>query len=412
MGLFNRKKKTEKREIFPTTYSNTYYPGLFSKETNPTVKSCINKIARTFSTLTPILYKDTKNGRARDTQSDLYHLLMNPSYEETSALFWDAFIRSMLEEGNGYIYLGRYNGRIADMKVVNPYEVKVTRNSSHEKIFTIRGIDYTEYDILHFPMLGEGYDGTRGVSPMDRYRELINLGSYLYDYINNYFHNNSPGDRLSIELGTSYPSRPADMDKLYAQIMPVLNKFVLGAKNAGKPMINIPDSKTTVLDQSSNVQAQLSEVMEMVERTICLLCFSMPYEMINTSVNKYDSLETLQQEYLTSCIQPLGNHICQTLDKLLPSRVNHHFRYDYKTLLTTNTKDTVDYLVKEFNNGAISMNEMRAKLGMDGIGPEGDYHFVQSNLMPLTMDNIKAYMAKNKAELEALEHNPQGDDKS
>lgn len=410
MGLFNRKKQTEQRNFFPSTYPSSFYPNSFSRETNATVKSCINRMARTFSVLTPILYRDTKNGREKDIGNRFYHLLMNPSYDETPALFWDAFIRSMLEEGNGYLYLGKYDGRISNLRIVNPFDVRITRDAEDNKIFTIKGKTYTSAEILHFPYLGEGYDGTRGISPMEKYRDLIELDSYLMSYINHYFHNNSVGDRLSIELGSSYPSRPADMDKLYAQIMPVLNKFVLGAKNGGKPMINIPDSKTTVLEQSSNVQAQLSEVKEMVERAICLLCFSMPYEMINTNVNKYDSLETLQQEYLTSCIQPLGNHICQTLDKLLPSRVGHYFRYDYKTLLTTNTKDTVDYLVKEFNNGFVTMNEVRAKIGMDGIGPEGDYHFVASNIVPLTMDNINAYMAKSKS-IEQ-NHNPQGDDKS
>ena len=398
MKLFGRKKTVDNaRSFFPDKYPTSFYPSLFTRETNPTVKSCINRIAKTFSTLTPILYRDSKTGRERDTSNDLFRLMLHPSYEETPALFWDAFIRSMYEEGNGYIYLGRNDrGTVVNMTVCNPFDVEVRRTESKDKVFYIRGKVYTERDILHFPMLGEGYDGTKGASPMSKYRDLIDLDSYLLCYIDNYFHNNSPGNRLSIELGTSYPSRPADMDKLYAQIMPVLQKFVMGANNAGKPIINIPDSKTTVLDQSSNVQAQLSEVKTMIERMICLLCFSMPYEMINTSVNKYDSLETLQQEYLTSCIQPLGNHICQTLDRLLPSRVGHYFRYDYKTLLTTNTSATVNYLAKEFQTGAISMNEFRAKLGMDSIGPEGDVHFVPANLMPLTMENINAYKAADK----------------
>ena len=46
---------------------------------------------------------------------------------------------------------------------------------------------------------------------------------------------------------------------------------------------------------------------------------------------------------------------------------------------------------------------------MEDIGEVGDVHFIPSNQMPLTEENVKAYMAKNKT---AMGHNPQGDDKS
>jgi len=59
------------------------------------------------------------------------------------------------------------------------------------------------------------------------------------------------------------------------------------------------------------------------------------------------------------------------------------------------------------------MNEVRKKLGMEDMGPAGDYHFIPSNLMPLTQENIDAYMAKSKLALaQAEEHNQNGDDKT
>ena len=116
-------------------------------------------------------------------------------------------------------------------------------------------------------------------------------------------------------------------------------------------------------------------------------------------------------DFLSSCIKPLGDHICQSFEKLLTpaERLKYSIKFDYKNLLTTNTKDTVDYLAKEVNNGLLTLNEARKKLGMEDIGEVGDYHFVQSNLMPLTKDNVDAYMAQNKT---AMGHNPNGDDKS
>ena len=201
------------------------------------------------------------------------------------------------------------------------------------------------------------------------------------------------------------------MDKLYAELAPVLNKFVLGAQNAGKPMIGFPDSTMKELSQTSNVQAELKSLMKMVEHQIAQTLFSVPYEILDSEASKYDSLETKQNDFLASCIKPLGDHICESFEKLLSpaDRLKYSVRFDYKNLLTTNTKDTVDYLTKEINNGLLTINEARKKLGMEDIGDVGDVHFIPANLMPLTDENIDAYMAQNKT---ALGHNPNGDDKS
>ena len=48
---------------------------------------------------------------------------------------------------------------------------------------------------------------------------------------------------------------------------------------------------------------------------------------------------------------------------------------------------------------------------MSSMGEAGDYHFIPSNLMPLTMENIDAYMAKSKIAIEQA-HDPKGDDKT
>ena len=153
--------------------------------------------------------------------------------------------------------------------------------------------------------------------------------------------------------------------------------------------------------------------MDMVERQIAQTVFNMPFELINSEASKYDSLEAKANDFLASCIEPLGNHICQSFAKELSPAEQTRFQiiYEYKNLLTTNTKDTVDYLTKEFQSGALTMNEVRKKLGMSSMGEAGDYHFIPSNLMPLTMENIDAYMAKSKIAIEQA-HDPKGDDKT
>ena len=412
MSIFDRfRKKTEERAFFPLT---SWRQGalLFPAEKNPTVAACVDKISKTLSSLPLQLYQYTKNGMRLATGNPLYLTLADPSREETPTLFNRTWIRNLCYKGNAflYIYYGS-NDEIVGFGIVDPDKVTVSRDDSNRKRYYIDGKYYTDRKILHIPYPGAGYNGTVGKSPVEVHKELIALDNSLLEYVSNYF-DNSVGSRLVVNLGSSYPQRKGTMDQLYAEIVPVLNKFVLGSANAGKPMISLPDSTLTKVDQNSNVQAELKSLMDMVEHQIALSCFGVPYEVLDSAASKYDSLESKQNDFLASCIQPLGDHICQSFEKLLTptEKLKFSVRYEYKNLLTTNTKDTVDYLTKEFTTGALTMNEVRKKLGMEDMGEAGDYHFIPANLMPLTMDNIEAYMAKNKAAL-AESHNPQGDDK-
>lgn len=411
LDIFRRKK----RSFFPNEGNYARTPLLFPAEKNPTVSACVDKISKTLSTLPLQLYQSTKNGMQLAKGNPLFLALEDPAVEETPTLFNRTWIRILLLRGNAYLYIHRNSrGDVLGFSIIDPDKIRLERGEDGRKRFYVGGEYHTERDILHIPYPGAGYNGTIGKSPVELHRELIELDNTLLTYIGNYF-DNSVGSRLVINLGSSYPQRKAAMDQLYAEIVPVMNKFVLGAANAGKPMISLPDSTISKVDQTSNVQAELKSLLFMVEKQIAQSCFGVPYEILDSEASKYDSLETKQNDFLASCIQPLGDHICESFEKLLSpaEKLRYTVRYEYKNLLTTNTKDTVDYLTKEFQSGALTMNEVRKKLGMEDMGPAGDVHFIPSNLMPLTMENVDAYMAKSKLALEQAEgHNPNGDDKS
>ena len=416
MAIFDTFRR-KKREILPSNGLEWMgnIPILFPAEKNPTVSSCVDKISKTLSTLPLYLYKSTKNGMVLATSHPLFYALEDPAVEETPTLFNRTWIRFLCYKGNAFFF-NNFNDRgdIVGFTIINPDRIKVERGTDNRKHFYMDNRWYTEREILHIPYPGSGYNGLVGKSPVEVHRDLIELDNTLLTYISCYF-NNSVGNRITINLGSTYPQRKGSMDQLYAEIVPVMNKFILGAANAGKPMISLPDSNIGKVDQTSNVQAELKSLLAMVEHSIALTCFGVPYEVLDSEASKYDSLESKQNDFLASCIQPLGDHICESFEKLLtPSeKLRYTVRYEYKTLLTTNTKDTVDYLTKEFQSGALTMNEVRKKLGMEDMGPAGDVHFIPSNLMPLTMENVDAYMAKSKLALEqAQAHNQNGDDKT
>jgi HK97 family phage portal protein len=418
MGLFNRKHKTEERSFFPET-SAVYGSLIFRGEQNPTVSRCVDKISNTLSTLPITLYSYTKSGKKLAVGHPLFFALEDPAVEETPTMFYGQLVRHIVLKGNAYLHINRDSkGDIVGFSLINPDDVFVSRSDRNRKLFHIKGKVYTEYEILHIPFNGTGYNGTLGVSPVEVHKELIALDDSLLVYINTYF-NNTLGSRYSLELGSSYPSRPADLDKLYASIIPVLNKYVTGANNAGKMMIPPPDSKMTKIEQASNVQAQLDSLLDFIESKIAE-GFNVPYEVINSKASKYNSLEAKQRDFLDNCIFPLGNHICQSFEKLLkPTERNLFVSIDYKHMLSTDLKSTIEYLRQEVQSGLLSVNEARSKLGLDDIGSEGDYYWMPANLIPMTEDNIQAILAKSKlaliqakeTEVEMVdEHSKAGDD--
>ena len=414
MAIFDSFRR-KKREVLPHTGLEWMgnIPILFPAEKNPTVSSCVDKISKTLSTLPLQLYKSTKNGMVLATSHPLFFALEDPAVEETPTLFNRTWIRFLCLSGNAYLMINRDSKQeIVGFTCIDPKRIRVERGTDNRKKFLLDNKWYTERDILHIPYPGPGYNGTLGKSPVEIHKDLIELDNTLLTYISCYF-NNSVGNRITINLGSSYPQRKGSMDQLYAEIVPVMNKFILGAANAGKPMISLPDSNIGKVDQTSNVQAELKSLLNMVEHSIALTCFGVPYEVLDSEASKYDSLESKQNDFLASCIQPLGDHICESFEKLLTptEKLRYSVRYEYKNLLTTNTKDTVDYLTKEFQSGALTMNEVRKKLGMEDMGEAGDVHFIPSNLMPLNMETVNAYMAKSKLAMEQG-HNPNGDDKT
>ena len=423
MSLFNRNKGTkggnENRSFIPET-TVVMSPLIFKSELNPTVSACVNKICNTLSVLPLQLYAHTKTGKRLAISNPLFRVLEDPAYEETPTLFYNSLIRCILLKGNGYAYISRNkNGEIISLSIIDPNKVKVSRDENYRKLFNVNGKVYTEREVLHIPYNGPGYNGTIGVSPIETNKELIDLDNTLLAYIQTYF-NNSVGQRYSVKLGDSYSNKTVDMDKTYAALIPVINKYVTGARNAGKIMLPPPDSELVKLDQTSNVQAELSSLLNMIERQIAA-AFNIPYEIINSESSKYNSLEMKQNDFLSNCIQPLGQHICESFEKLIPPDDTALFvAYEYKNLLTTDTKTTIDYLRAEVQSGLLTVNEARSKLGLQDIGSSGDYYFIPSNLVPLTDENIQAYMAKSKAALaetpiteseKTEEHNPAGDDK-
>lgn len=401
-NIFKMERKDRKpTEVRATSSSGDYYyvSGSSTLTKNPVVETCINKVANTLATIPLSLYVHKKGGgRVQAAFSPLFSVIKNPSNDSTPFLFYSTLVRNVLEHGNAYIFISRNSrNEIINFSILNPTGVKLLRDSFGNKLFSVAGKNYTNKDILHIPYFNIDDKGI-GVSPITSIKETIEVHNTIITFVENYF-NNSVGKKLAIQPGESWKQK--DLEEAYAKLIPIINKFVTGANNAGKPMVLPPDSKATLLDGTNNAESDLKSLIIFFERQIAN-AFNIPYSLVNEEFSKSNSTEEKQILFLSECIKPLGQHITESFNLLLDpaDRASMYHAYNYRAIIETDTEKLINTLSKEIGNGLLNINDARQYLELDSIEDSaGDTYFVPANLMPLRADIIEAYMGAAKAKL-------------
>jgi len=409
MSVFSFLRNPHKRQAPGTVPSMANSDTIFNfpwMSINPTSEACIRKITSTLASLKIQLYSHRKGGgRAIVFSHPLAYALKNPDPSTTPIQFYAALIDDILR-GNAYI---RYT-RAGDVLLFEKLEAKSVNLTIEQgrKVYIYGGNRFTDKEILHIPYpfsttkISPSFAAQKGVSPYDYYSELIALDNAMAAYMKMYF-GNSVGKRTVLELGDRWNEKK--IDEAYQLLAPAVQKYVYGAANQGKPIIPPPGTKLSTIDQTQNLYADIKSLKEHIERQIAQ-GWGVPYSLIS-EVNKYNSLEANQLQFLADTIEPLGTHIEQSFNRLLsPDESALYCKYDYKAMLQSDIKTTVEYLSKEVSGGLLTINEARDRLDLEAV-EAGDYTFVPANLWPLTVENVKAFFAQSKL----AQHINAGDDK-
>lgn len=417
MGIFDRFRKTSSQSrsapgevpnlsggsdvIFNWAYSST----------NPTSEACIRKIVSTLSSLKLDLYTHRKGGgRALMYGHPLALALKNPDPTITPMQFYAGVVDDILR-GGAYIQVSRYGSAIL-LSRLNRNHVSVTSDNGR-RAYIYGGKTLTDKDVLYIPYpfhstaVSASWDVTQGQSPANKYADLIALDNSMNAYIKMYF-GNSVGKSTVLEIDKDSKLGGKSIDDMYATLLPLMQKYVQGAKNSGKVIIPPTGTKLSVLDATQNLYADIKSLKEMVERQIAQ-GWGVPYSLISET-NKYNSLEANQLQFLADTIEPLGTHIEQSFNRLLdPAETALYCKYDYKAILKSDIKTTVEYLTKEIGGALLTPNEGRDALDLPAVDG-GDTVLFPANLIPLTQENINAYFAAAKEKL-GQAHLGAGDDK-
>lgn len=343
------------------------------------------------------LFKQSKDGTKEPfVGSKTYELVHdNPNPEMTSMVFREALQAHVLTWGNAYAEIERNGGgQPLALWPITPNRVTPFRNGApgypvqttgplgtvfyHVTNTTKRDAYLPASDVLHIP--GLGFDGLVGYSVIEKARESIGMGLAMQQFGGTFFRNGSTfGGVLT---------HPGKLTKEVKQgIRESVEAIHQGADRAHKFAIFGDGMK---FEKGGGIPPNDAQFLESRRFEIEEIArwFHMPQHKLNGLDHAtFSNIEHLDLEYYKGCLRGWLVRWEQELNrKLIPplERKSQYFKHNVEGFLRGDSVTRGDYLTKLFSVGGFSINEIRELNNQNGIGPDGDAHFVPANLMPVS----------------------------
>jgi HK97 family phage portal protein len=328
-------------------------------------------------------FKRSKDGSTSAfTDSKTYELVHdNPNPEMTSMVFRETLQAHALTWGNGYAEIERNGGgqplalwpltpdRVVPFRNARRVQYRVANTNQPDTILDAS-------DILHVP--GLGFDGLIGYSVLAKARESISMGLAMQRFGGSFFGNGSTfGGILTHPQKLTKDVKQGIRESIEAVHAGVdrAHKFVILGDGMTYAKLGIPPNDAQFLESR---RFEIEEIARW---------FHMPQHKLNGLDHAtFSNIEHLDLEYFKSCLRGWLVRWEQELNrKLVPSleRKTQYFKHNVEGFLRGDSVARADYQVKMFGIGAFSINEIRELNNQNGIGEEGDAHFVPANLMPV-----------------------------
>lgn len=225
-------------------------------------------------------------------------------------------------------------------------------------------------------------DGVHGEDPTELGRETFGLCRALELHASRFFGN---GARPGVVLQTDLSLDPDTVERIREQ----WERIHRGPQNAHRTAVLDGGMKAVPFEQSTNQAAQFLESRRFEIERVCSF-FRVPPHMVQLLDRAtFSNIEQQSIDFRTSCIAPRVIRFEQALARdLVLDPVNTFVRFDLNDLERGDSASRMAYLTAGIDRGIFSVNEARAREGLNPI-PGGDVHF-----FPLNMTTLEA-MAKS-----------------
>ena len=338
------------------------------------VYACVRVIAETAGSLPIGVYRERDDGtRERDRRHHVDAVLHNPNPVQTGQVWAEQAIKSHLLYGNTYAKLVRnMAGRVLEIWPMHPDRTRPFLRDRKLFYETIeddgRPLYLDPNEVLHVPLLPDPAT-VAGEPPPACARTAIGIGLAAEKHAAKHFAEGALGP-MAIEAGDRWDD--STFNHIRAQFIEARKKF----KGV---FILEGDTKAHELKQD------LAVFLDMRRFQVLEVCrvYGVPPFMVGESEKgaPKSSVQEQEREFANHTLRPLTKrHEAEFDRKLFRASDPRIVRFDMGELLSADTRTTWWTYSIARQMGIMSLNEIRQKLGMPGIGAAGDQYLKPVNL--------------------------------
>ena len=361
------------------------------------VYACVRVLSETVASLPLVLHRREKDKNDKAIEHPLYEVLHDmPNNEMTSFCFREVMMTSLLLYGNAYARIIKDKaGHVKELWYLLPQNMEVERDSNTKKIkytysdeITSKTYVYKPEQIFH--VMGLGYDGIKGLSPIDQAREAIGLALATEEYGARFFGNGArPGGVLE------HPGTIKDPEKLRDS----WNKVYQGTKNSNKVAVLEEGMKYHEIGMSPE-QSQFLQTRKYQLNEICRIFRVPPHLVCDLERSTFSNIEHQSIDFVTHTIRPWLVRFEQAIYKSLLSeqeRLIYYAKFNVDGLLRGDFATRMQGYATARQNGWMSINEIRSLEEMNPISEEqgGNAYLVNGNMVDASQPQQKNLGGEN-----------------
>lgn len=352
----------------------------------PTVKAAIELIISSVSQLPIYLYVDDETEIKRITDDKRISILNHQANEyDTGLVLKKKIVQDYLLRGKAYLF--KKNGKLYYLEAKNVLEENYTQDgiTIAKRQFIYDGqvtVNLSEEQVLVID------SGTNGL--------LVDSGKLFNTALEQLNYQESLLQNGAVPVGILKATSRLTENAIN-RLRTSFENLYGGAKQSGKTII-----LEEGLDYSAlSLRPDELGLHEGNKQTVSELArvFNIPESMLNSSANKYASLEQNNLQYLQNCVGPILTAIESAFDKdLLDStekQLGFYFRFDTAELLRTTEEQKIKTTAEAFKAGLLSFNQAVHRLDLPKV--DRNYHL-------LSIGNVLKY---EDGQLENLNLGPQ-----
>jgi len=347
-----------------------------------TVNACVQAIATELAKLPWSVFSDSSDGRSVLKAHPVHHLIRHEANSEMSALSWrELMLTSACLTGNGFSYIERGpDGRPIVLYYLRSDCMEVTKLPTGEVVYIYSGgtdasgkAVFSSFDIFHLMWMSP--DGLLGYSPISLARQAIGLALASEAFGASYWRNASrPSGILSTESQLS-PEAIQRMRESWEQRM-------RGVQSAGAIAVLENGLKYQQISLSPE-DSQWLEGRAFQREEICAM-YRVPPSVIGVGDKQsYASAEQANREWVTNCLSSWAARLESEAQRKLIRKgeeVSTEISFDAMLRADLMTRYRAFSIARQF--GFMSVNEIRAEIGRNAIGADGDVYLQPANMVP------------------------------